>query len=171
MKRAIALALLLALCAIGCAHGDAAGFSFRNGLTWGMKPQAVLAAEGGPEYDSGTENGMEVLTIRGAKHRELACEIDYLFFDGGLVMARIQYDTGAVSVSPEELMARLSQSYGEATRLDPAQVAELSLDGVEAPDSFYGWVLNDETLIFLTERRDEHRLRITLADIRERPET
>ena len=61
MKRVLALAvsLLLALCAAGCAEA----FTFRDGVAWGMTPQAVLAAEG-------NLTRLEVI-LREGKNREI----------------------------------------------------------------------------------------------------
>jgi len=165
MKRMAALTLALLI--MVCAGGKAAGFSFRNGVTWGMSRGEVLTAEGQPRYESERENGLDVIEIDRAEQWGADCALEYLFYRDNLVMGRLEYDTRSDSVSVEKLIATLTERYGAPTELDPARLAEISLDEDGAPDRFLGWVIDEQTLLSLAERKEEHSIKIVVSDIRE----
>ena len=85
MKRFFAVllsALLLFTCA-ACA--EAPGFTFRNGLHWGMSPAEVLAAEGRDEAgDEFSTYRMYGMTLEDLALSKFEAEITYLFVDGKL---------------------------------------------------------------------------------------
>jgi hypothetical protein len=165
MKRMAAM--MLALLIMGCMGGEASGFSFRKGVTWGMSRGEVLTAEGQPRYESERENGLDVIEIDRAEQWGADCALEYLFYRDNLVMGRLEYDTRSDSVSVEKLIATLTERYGHPTELDPARLAEISLNDDAAPDRFLGWVIDEQTLLSLTERREKHSIKIVVSDIRE----
>ena len=165
MKRMAAM--MLAFLIMGCMGGEASGFSFRKGVTWGMSRGEVLTAEGQPRYESERENGLDVIEIDRAEQWGADCALKYLFYRDNLVMGRMEYDTRSDAVSVEKLIATLTERYGSPTELDPARLAEITLDDDEAPDCFLGWVIDDRTLLSLEERRDRHSITIVVSDIRD----
>lgn len=162
MRKCLALSLALLLLAAALAETDA--FTFRNSICWGMTQEEVLAAEGDPDTETDREDGLDILRIPEAIHEEAPCRLEYLFFNGALVMARADYDMDSADATLEGLKDRLSSRYGEATTLTTEQLGELTLDENPA-DSFYGWVLDSETLVCLTEHRSEQTIRILYSQI------
>lgn len=136
------------------AEGD--GFTFRNGLHWGMTPEEVLAAE------QQTAFVQEVPLSDHIVGRALSVKVSnfdvtgvYYFVDNGLAAVDF-YPATAKNEDVSYLGNALKQVYGDTSLLDAAIQEKLytviaaargSLDGIELPK--YGWCPQDGTVIIM----------------------
>ena len=167
MKKWLILILSLLLLASACA--ESAPFTFRGDIRWGMSREAVLMAEGNPAYETDREKGMEAVILSDATFEDAPCTIIYLFMDDQLAMARFEYDTTTEGVAFDRLAERLTEDYGEPTPLDTALLVNLLLDDESVPERFYGWALDSDTLICLTENLSEESVQIMFSDLHDVP--
>ena len=167
MKRWLVLALTMLFMATALAESPI--HAFRGGIRWGMSREEVLAAEGDPQYEVDREKGMDAVILANATFQDAPCTVIYLFLDDQLAMARFEYDMAADGVSFDGLAERLTEAYGEPTLLDTALLENLLLDDESIPERFYGWALEEDTLICLTENRSEESVQIMFSDLRDVP--
>ena len=123
MKKIFALMTVLCLlCSAAALAETAAPFSFRNGITFGMTENEVIAAEGNIrcEHDRERIRGGALFDelefehiLENGKDADLHC----FFLDGRLVAARIDFD-GDWGPSYDEVKNSLTAAYGEASALD-----------------------------------------------------
>ena len=118
----IVLSLLLLLSALAaCAEG----FTIRNGITWGMGKDEILAAEGNPgedQYDYyPSESGIESLTIDPVTAAGTEALIGYLLIGDSL--CAIQYIF--YSITPERLKATYTEKYGQPVEVDQARLLDV----------------------------------------------
>lgn len=127
MKKLVSI-LLAALMLLGCCAAlaeEAAPFTFRGGLHWGMTVDEVIAAEGvqpvrTEEYSYHiTKVVFENMTVS-----SYSCTITYWFVDGGLAQSEIKlsdewsyFDYKDPEIV-KELSTALDYAYGEAVSAD-----------------------------------------------------
>ena len=120
-NRLAALFVLIAVCVTAAAWSEGNAFTFRNGITFGMNMDDVIAAETvqyheidnerthGPvdfaelEYESVQENGSRA-------------DLTYLFVGNELVAIRVNYE--GRSVRYDQVKADLTAKYGAASAAD-----------------------------------------------------
>ena len=171
MRRILAIVLALLLC--GAAMAEGTGFAFRNGITWGMTEDEVLAAEGGAEHQRNEmEPGLSLIVIEDDMTTGAKGDVNYVFMNGALVMDGYYYHTG--DISADELSAALSEKYGEPAPADiPRFLAVMTaLHGETPPDLpegalFWNWTLEDGTYIVLTTSWDTDMDELSLGYIDE----
>ena len=129
MKKLIAIVLTLCVLCTGFAtFADEeatpapAPFTFRNGITFGMNVDSVIAAEAARRYDLDWDR------TRGANFTELEFEhviennvpadLTYLFVDDKLVAIRVDFETRDISVAQVE--KDLTEKFGTIGALDMA---------------------------------------------------
>ena len=166
MKRT--LAILLALMLVGCAAlAEAAvqdeGFVFRNGITWGMTPEEVAAAENIEEadaFDYGEKlTFMEFEDVKALANTE--GDANFIFLNGALVVCGYEFDEEDIDV--QTVLEAVKAEYGEPTDSDPATLNAL-LGALTGPSEledgafFAGWTLPDGTYVGITDSFDDIEL-------------
>lgn len=167
MKRLLAFMLIMLLTVSACAEGDV--FTLRNGITWGMSPDEVLAAEGNPkhELDDQDDDGVQTLELKGVTHGGAKCDIEYEFLYDALFLATIEYDTEEADVTFEQIEAAMTKSFGEPGAFSDAIKSLLSDEDLSELDAVSSWALKDGTHVWLMEDAREHSIEIMLVDLSE----
>ena len=111
----------------------AEGFTIRNGITWGMGKDEIMAAEGNPgkdQYDYDTSpSGIEGLIIGPVTAAGTNALIGYLLIGDSLCAVNyIFYD-----ITPERLKATYTEKYGQPADVDQARLLD-ALSGLLEED-------------------------------------
>lgn len=154
MKRFIAMTLALVMLSLGFS-AMAEGFTFRNGVTWGMTPEQVQEVEDG-EFtitDSVSDAGIKRVFMekQGVEAAGAKANLEYLFYEDKLMVCVYMFETEEMSL--EKIQAALEAKYGETTEVDVEAInATLETIGATIMDdeSSAWWSLEDGTLIWAT---------------------
>ncbi len=150
---ALLLALVLLLGAVLPSFAEG-GFTFRNGLHWGMTNEEVLQAEGNPNVVGSASIGSHIqYTQVRTTLSKFSVYGSYFFVDDGLALA--EFFGKASTEDVDYLINALSMVYGEAHRGDginsllamALQANNVSMDGYQTAAA--SWYLPDGTLIQL----------------------
>lgn len=126
MKKLFALLSVLCLLTVAAVAAFAEApaqnpINLRNGITFGMTPEQVIAAEG-PNCERDTERTPAfVFTKLEYEHvmdQGVPCELQYIFIDNALVAVKANYDKRDASY--QEMLAQMTALLGEPVPLDPA---------------------------------------------------
>ncbi len=135
MKKLIAiLSALCLLCTAAAVLGEsAAPFTFRNGVTFGMNMDDVIAAENSKYYEIDNERTHGPVEFWELEYEHITennarADLTYLFVGNELVAIRLGYETRDIRY--EQVKADLTAKYGEPVALDLAKLA----NGVYAVD-------------------------------------
>ena len=168
MKTLTALMLLLALAVAAMVPAGAeSAFTFRNGITFGMTMDQVIASEPGHcEIDRERTHGpvdfmeaeYEFVTENGAR-----ADLTYLFVDEKLAAIRVDHD--ARRVNYDSLKAELTALYGEATALDLNALGNgiFAVDDDGRPEWGAEAFVNGDVMIVL--ERDGDDIDVTYLDM------
>lgn len=144
MKRFIAMILVcLFACSMLGAYAEAApetttetaaaaseGFSFRNGITWGMTPDEVRSAEGREDDSFREDGGIAALTYGYTDVSKYTADyLLYLFSDNKLVEATYIFTSSWSPATAKYINGALTQLYGDPT--------EMTADEISSEMSFY----------------------------------
>lgn len=154
MKR-IMIWLVLA-CVIAGATLAEGGFSFREGVAWGMTPDQVLAAEGNPRAEADREAGFDILEIEDAALYGGTCDLKYFFKRDALLAAACEYEDADPAAAFARLSKALTAEFGAP--LDPDTERWLLLEDIldgemasRAMDAFASWQTEDGSFVALVE--------------------
>lgn len=150
MKRFFAVllsALLLFTCA-ACA--EAPGFTFRNGLHWGMSPAEVLAVEGRDEADDEFSTYRTyTMELEELELSKFEADIGYLFVDGKL--AGLEIDPDLWFEFDDEDIAYLKEAltivYGPVDETLPVPAHVAALMAMNDVQIICGWQPDADTYI------------------------
>ena len=123
MKKIFAmLTVLCLLCSTAALAENAAPFTFRNGISFGMTENEVLAAEGNVRFERDREHirgGLmfDELEIEHIQENAHSADLHYFFLEGKLAAARIEFDDDW-GLSYDEVLNELTSAYGAAAALD-----------------------------------------------------
>ena len=158
-KFLILLTALCLLCALSFSLAEEAGF--RN-VQFGMTVDEVIAAEGSARYERDTEHTRGAVTFDELEyehltdHEKYIVDIDYLFSEGKLVAARMEYDDDS-RVTFDEIKTLLTGELGEPAGLDLAALG----DGIYALDddgrignSQASWTVGSALYVLFQEEDD-----------------
>lgn len=161
MKRFLAW-MLAVMCMIGTAAAAElpAEFSFRNGITWGMEAQEILAYEGEEEWHDLEQlaGGVKVMMLEDAEVSLFEADLSYVFAESGLQMCL--YQLSLDEAEAEYLTGALQTKYGEGVHSHEMlyeMMCALAPDAYEEEDPFAGglcWYLLDGTVIQLAGIED-----------------
>ncbi len=155
------MAIVLALLLVGCAAlaeaaAQDAGFVFRNGITWGMTPEQVAAAENNPDADAYDDEALCFMKFEDVEALAgLEGDANYIFLNHALVVCGYQFDV--VNADLETVLAAMTAEYGEPTDSDPAALNAMlgnlydSTDELADDAFFAGWTLPDGTYVGMTD--------------------
>ena len=136
MKRAgcIALFLVLAsLSAVTCAAAEnevassirdlviteKKPFSFRNGISWGMNPQQVLAIENIPVEQRSSSEWSVMLSESPVQVSRFTADLVYMFRQGALRMITYEFQKDCSALNYQYLIGALTSLYGESRDANP----------------------------------------------------
>ena len=122
---AILTALCLLCTAVLALADEAAAPALRSGVTFGMTPEQVLAAEPSARYEFDRENTRGGVNFVELEYEDVTedgvpADLTYLFVNNALVAIRLSYDTEDYGVSYDRIQAGLTNAYGASAPLDMA---------------------------------------------------
>ena len=94
------------------AIGATGGFTFRNGVTWGMDKEAVIAAEG-EEFEENMAGGFNAVIYNDVKVSQYTARLYYIFKSGRLVMAGDEMNGDLSQEMFDYLAKAYDTKYGE----------------------------------------------------------
>ena len=130
---AIMTALMLALAIGTAAMAEGNGFTFRNGITFGMSMKQVIAGESVRYHEIDNEHTrggitFAVIEYENVPENNVRADLKYLFTGDELAAVRVNYETRDISY--EQVKAELTAKYGKAGAVDLAVLA----NGIYAVD-------------------------------------
>lgn len=116
------LIILCLLCSAAALAETASVFTFRNGVSFGMTENEVLAAEGGARFDRDREHirggvVLDELELEHIRENGHDADLHYYFLDGKLAAALIKFDDDS-GLSYDQAKNDLTNTYGPAAALD-----------------------------------------------------
>lgn len=163
--RKILATLFVLLLACSAVAEEASGFTFRNGIAWGMSQQEVLEAEGNPKYETEDDDDTRMIEIEDVEFGGVKCDVEYAFIDDMLFMATVEYDADEVSQSFDDVKAKLVERYGEPGEFNDEIRSELGDDALEELDTIVSWTLSDGTDVMLLENADDNDITIVFLSL------
>jgi hypothetical protein len=133
MKKMLAiLTVLVMVLAAVAAMAEENTLNFRNGVTFRMNMDQVMATETG-RYEIDTEHTHGPVTFTELEYENVMvdnkpADLSYLFVGNELVAVRVKFDDGAVTF--DQAKADLTALYGEAAPVDLAKLG----NGIYAVD-------------------------------------
>ena len=129
-------------------------FSFRNGITWGMTPEQVGAAENTEMETRTSPEWAVMLTAAPVSVSRFTADLVYIFYQNALRMITYEFQKDCSTLNFQYLTGALCSLYGEQKDTDPAVVRVL-MDAVnpgryttEGLTRAYAWVTADGTAVF-----------------------
>ena len=122
MKKLIAILLTLCVLCTGFAtFADEAPFTFRNGITFGMSMEDVIAAETSRRYEIDTERTRGGVTFAEVEFEHVTennvrADLTYLFLDNKLVAIRVNYETRDIRF--DQVKSNLVEKFGQSASVD-----------------------------------------------------
>ena len=167
------LALLTVLCLIIAAvaafaeNDGVAPVTVRNGVTFGMTPDQVIAAEGNARFERDIERTwgptFTEIEFENVNDNGMRADVKYFFVDNALVAVRMNYSTRQVSF--REMLDRLAAVYGEPAALDAAALgnAVFAVDDDGRPE--YGAMAFTAGDAVIVVEQDEDDIDVTFLDL------
>ena len=176
MKKALTVVMVLVmmftLCAVAMADdavpAEEAVFTFRNGVTFGMKMDDVISAESSMFYEIDKERTRGPVTFMELEYEKVTennvrADLSYLFVDDALVAIRVDYETRDISYA--QLKAALTAEYGETAQLDRAVLGNgiYAVDDDGRPEYRSEAIVSGNLVIVL--ELDEDDIDVTYVDL------
>ena len=168
MKKMMAILMALTLVlAAAAAVAEEKTFTFRDGVTFGMNLDQVIAAETG-KYEIDTEHTHGPVTFTELEYEHVTvdnkpADLKYLFVGDELAAIRIDFEEGAVSY--DQVKAELTKLSGEAAPVDLAKLG----NGISAADddgrleAKAEAIVSGNVMIIIEEDKDE--VDVTFVDL------
>ena len=147
MKKLIAILLTLCvLCTSAAVFAEEEPFTFRNGITFGMSLNDVIAAETARYYELDTEHtwgrvNFTELEYENVTENNVRADLKYLFESDKLVAIRVNYETRDIRF--EQVKADLEEKFGKSAAVDMVALGK----GIYAVDDDGRLELNAEAII------------------------
>lgn len=170
MKKTLAIlsALVMAFAVAVTAMAEEKGFTFRNGVTFGMNMDQVMETETGwyeidNEHTRGPVNFAE-LEYENIIALNFPADLTYCFVGNELVAIRVNFEERTTSF--EQVKAELSAIYGEAGPVDLTTLA----NGVYAVDDkghleYRAEAIVSGKLMIVIEADDDDDVDVTFVDL------
>ena len=168
MKKILAIVTVLAMvftAATVLAEGNA--FTFRNGVTFGMNMDQVMATETG-RYEIDSEHTRGAVTFAELEYEHVTvddkpADLTYLFVGNELVAIRVDLEEYAATF--DQVKAALTEKYGESAPVDLAKLG----NGIYAVDDDGRFEGRAEAIIFgnvmIIIEADEDDVDVTYVDL------
>lgn len=135
MKKLIAILTALCLmCSAAAFAEQASAFTVKEGVTFGMNQNDLIAALNGARYETDTEHthGAGIIftevEVEDQNVFGVRADVHYLFFNGKLAAIHVDCDDGSNAYS--QLKAKGTEAYGESAPVDMAKLG----NGIYAAD-------------------------------------
>ncbi|MBR4458974.1 MAG: hypothetical protein IKS31_08445 [Clostridia bacterium] len=170
MKKLITLLTVICLLTAAVAafaENPDAPFTLRDGITFGMAPDEVIAVEGnrGCEWETERTRAFTFTTLEyeHAMDHGTPCELRFFFLDNALVAVKGSLETRDASY--EKILADLTGFLGEPAPLDPAELgnAVYAVDDDGRPE--YGALVFTSGTVKAVLERDGDDIEVTFLDM------
>lgn len=168
MKKMIAILMALTLVlAAAAAVAEEKTFTFRDGVTFGMNLDQVIAKETG-RYEIENEHTHGPVTFTELEYENVAvnnkpADLKYLFIGDALVAIRIDFKEGAVSY--DQAKSELTAISGEAAPVDLAKLGNgiYAVDDDGRLEGKAEAIVSGNAMIIIEEDKDE--VDVTFVDL------
>lgn len=170
-KMAMILAVLVMVFAAVTATAEENAFTFRNGVTFGMNMDQVIAAETVPYHEIDNEHTHGPVEFAELEYEDVAMEnvgnapadLKYLFVGNELVAIRVDFEERDITF--DQVKADLTALCGEATAVDTAVLA----NGIYAVDDDGRLEGKAEAIVsgslMIVIEQDEDDINVTFVDL------
>ena len=168
MKKTLAILMVLAMVFTAMAAlAEEKAFTFRNGITFGMNMDQVMAAESG-RYEIDNEHTHGPVDFAELEYEHVMvnnkpADLKYLFVGNELVAIRVDFEERAVSF--DQAKADLTALAGEAAPVDLAKLA----NGIYAVDDDGRLEVKAEAIVsgnvMIIIEEDEDEVNVTFVDL------
>jgi len=168
MKKTMAILMTLVMViAAGAAIAEESTFTFRDGVTFGMNMNQIIAAETG-RYEIDKEHTHGPVDFDELEYEDVLVEsrqadLKYLFISDELVAIRVSFEERAVTF--DQAKADLTAIYGETVPVDPDMLA----DGIYAVDDDGRLEAKAEAIVsgnlMIIIEEDEDEVDVTFVDL------
>ena len=131
-------------------------FSFRNGITWAMNPQQVLAIENIPMKQTPSSEWAVLITESPVQVSRFTADLVYIFYQDALRMITYEFQAkDCSSLNFQYLTGALCSLYGESKDTNPITVKGwmdriyLNYYQLDKIHDVKGWTTEDGTNIYL----------------------
>ena len=127
-KRPVAIltmlfSLLVTACLSGSAFAGESAFTFRNGVTWGMGPEEILASESSEGDVEKPDEHLTMISYTDTEEYDVDADTHYILYDGRLTVCGYEFSTDDISLG--SLSDILEETYGESVEPDPDKLRAL----------------------------------------------
>ncbi len=166
LKQAMVLCICMAVC-WSCAAGEGAipfqrgeepsgtGFVFRGGITWGMAPEQVQAAENTEMIERSQDEWSVLYSRQKVSVSRFTADLVFMFHRAGLKMITYDFGPDAGAGSYGYLTGALSSVYGDSDLPEGTEIVRVMdriYPGYYTPDrlkEIRGWTAADGTRVYL----------------------